>query len=73
MNSTYQRKKALVIDSSSIITKIIKILLPHTDFKKDNIFVAHDKNQVLIMFDLEKFKLVTLGIHLKELTGVDLL
>lgn len=73
MNSTYQSKKALVIDNSSIITKIIKNFLTKTGFEKGNIFVVHDKNQAMMMFDLEKFDLVTSGIHLKDSTGIDLL
>ena len=73
MRSTYQSKKALVIDNSSIITKIIKNFLTKTGFEKGNIYVAHDKNQAMMMFDLEKFDLVTSGIHLKDSTGIDLL
>ena len=73
MNSTYQRKKALVIDNSSIITKIIKNFLTKTGFEKGNIFVAHDKNQAMMMFGLENFDLVTSGIYLKNSNGIDLL
>ena len=73
MNSSFQSKKALVIDNSSIITKIIKNFLTKTGFEKGNIFVAHDKNQAMMMFELEKFDLVTSGIHLKDANGIDLL
>ena len=38
MNPSLQGKKALVIDNSSIITKIIKNFLVQTGFEKDNIF-----------------------------------
>jgi DNA-binding NarL/FixJ family response regulator len=73
MNSSFLSKKALVIDNSSIITKIIKNFLTQTGFEKGNIFVAHDKNQAMMMFELEKFDLVTSGIHLKDSNGIDLL
>lgn len=73
MNSSFQSKKALVIDNSSIITKIIKNFLTKTGFEKGNIFVAHDRNQAMMMFELEKFDLVTSGIHLKDANGIDLL
>lgn len=73
MNSSFQSKKALVIDNSSIITKIIKNFLTKSGFDKGNIFVAHDKNQAMMMFGLEKFDLVTSGIHLKDSSGIDLL
>ncbi|PIP71551.1 MAG: hypothetical protein COW89_11350 [Nitrospinae bacterium CG22_combo_CG10-13_8_21_14_all_47_10] len=73
MKLSFQNKKALVVDNSSIITKIIKNFLIQTGFEKGNIFVAHDRNQALMMFDLEKFDLVTSGIHLKDSTGIDLL
>ena len=73
MNSSYLSKKALVIDNSSIITKIIKNFLTQTGFEKGNIFVANDKNQAMMMFELEKFDLVTSGIHLKDSNGIDLL
>jgi len=73
MNSSFQSKKALVVDNSSIITKIIKNFLTQTGFEKGNIFVAHDRNQALMMFELEKFDLITSGIHLKGSTGIDLL
>ena len=73
MNSAFQSKKALVVDNSPIITKIIKNFLTKTGFEKENIFVAHDRNQALMMFELEKFDLVTSGIHLKDSTGIDFL
>jgi len=73
MNACFQNKKALVVDNSSIITKIIKNFLTKTGFEKGNIFVAHDKNQALMMFELEKFDLITSGIHLKDSSGIDLL
>lgn len=73
MNSSLQDKKALVIDNSSIITKIIKNFLTQTGFTKSNVFVAHDRNQAMMMFELEKFDLVTSGIHLKDSTGIELL
>ncbi len=73
MNSVFQRKKALVVDNSSIITKIIKNFLTQTGFEKENIFIAHDRNQALMMFELEKFDLITSGIHLKDSTGIELL
>ena len=73
MNSTYQDKKALVIDNSSIITKIIKNFLVQAGFNRNNIFCAQARNQAMMMFDLEKFDLVTSGIHLKDSTGFDLL
>jgi len=73
MTSPLQSKKALVIDNSAIITKIVKNFLVQTGFDKGNVFVAHDKNQGMMMFDLESFDLVTSGIHLKDSTGIDLL
>lgn len=73
MTSSLQSKKALVIDNSAIITKIVKNFLVQTGFDKGNVFVAHDKNQGMMMFDLESFDLVTSGIHLKDSTGIDLL
>ena len=73
MNSSYLSKKALIIDNSSIITKIIKNFLTQSGFEKGNIFVAHDKNQAMMMFELETFDLVTSGIHLKDANGIDLL
>ena len=73
MNSPFQSQKALVIDNSSIITKIIKNFLIQSGFDKNNIFVAHDKNQAMMMFELERFDLITSGIHLKDSTGIDLL
>ncbi len=73
MVSSLQDKKALVIDNSSIITKIIKNFLVQTGFDKSNIFAANGKNQAMMMFDLESFDLVTSGIHLKDSTGIDLL
>ncbi|MBT3366099.1 MAG: response regulator [Nitrospina sp.] len=73
MNSSAQSQKALVIDNSSIITKIIKNFLIKSGFDKNNIFVAHDRNQAMMMFELEKFDIVTSGIHLKDSTGIDLL
>jgi CheY-like chemotaxis protein len=73
MSSSFQSKKALVVDNSSIITKIIKNFLTKTGFEKGNVFVAHDKNQAMMMFGLEKFDLVTSGIHLKDSNGIDLL
>ena len=73
MSLLFQDKKALVIDNSSIITKIIKNFLIQTGFEKTNVFVAHDKNQAMMMFELEKFDLVTSGIHLKDSSGIDLL
>ena len=73
MSPSFQSKKALVIDNSSIITKIIKNFLTKSGFEKGNIFVAHDKNQAMMMFELEKFDLVTSGIHLKDANGIDLL
>ncbi len=73
MSSSFLSKKALVIDNSSIITKIIKNFLTKTGFEKGNIFVAHDKNQAMMMFELETFDLVTSGIHLKDSNGIDLL
>lgn len=71
--SSLQDKKALVIDNSSIITKIIKNFLVKSGFSKDNIFAAHDKNMAMMMFGLKSFDLVTSGIHLKDSTGIDLL
>jgi len=73
MDVSFQSKKALVVDNSSIITKIIKNFLTQAGFEKSNIFVAHDRNQALMMFELEKFDLITSGIHLKGPTGIDLL
>lgn len=73
MNSSLQSKKALVVDNSSIITKIIKNFLVKTGFEKSNIFAANDRNQAMMMFDLEKFDLITSGIHLRDTTGIDLL
>ena len=73
MNPSLQGKKALVIDNSSIITKIIKNFLVQTGFEKDNIFSAHDRNMAMMMFDLENFDLVTSGIHLKDSSGIELL
>ena len=64
MHSSLQGKKALVIDNSPIITKIIKNFLVQTGFNKGNIFAAHD---------LENFDLVTSGTHLKDSTGIALL
>lgn len=49
MKLSFQNKKALVVDNSSIITKIIKNFLIQTGFEKGNIFVAHDRNQALMM------------------------
>jgi response regulator of citrate/malate metabolism len=62
-----------VIDNSAIITKIVKNFLVQTGFDKGNVFVAHDRNQGMMMFGLESFDLVTSGIHLKDCTGIDLL
>lgn len=73
MSSCFQSKKTLVIDNSLIITKIIKNFLTQTGFKEGNIFVAHDKNQAMMMFELEKFDLITSGIHLRDSSGIDLL
>ena len=73
MHSSLQGKKALVIDNSPIITKIIKNFLVQTGFNKGNIFAAHDRNMAMMMFELENFDLVTSGIHLKDSTGIDLL
>ncbi|MZG31476.1 MAG: response regulator [Nitrospinae bacterium] len=73
MNCSFQSKKALVVDNTPIITKIIKNFLTKTGFEKETIFVAHDRNQALMMFELEKFDLVTSGIHLKDSTGIDFL
>jgi CheY-like chemotaxis protein len=73
MTSPLQSKKALVIDNSAIITKIVKNFLVQTGFDKGNVFVAHDRNQGMMMFGLESFDLVTSGIHLKDCTGIDLL
>ncbi|MZH03461.1 MAG: response regulator [Nitrospinae bacterium] len=52
---------------------MIKNFLTKTGFEKGNIFVAHDKNQAMMMYELEKFDLVTSGIHLKDANGIDLL
>ena len=73
MHSSPQGKKALVIDNSPIITKIIKNFLVQTGFNKGNIFAAHDRNMAMMMFGLENFDLVTSGTHLKDSTGIDLL
>jgi DNA-binding response OmpR family regulator len=73
MNTYTQGQKALVIDNSLIITKIIKNFLVKAGFEKSNIFVAHDRNQAMMMFELENFDLITSGIHLKDTTGIDLL
>ena len=73
MNSSLQGQKALVVDNSSIITKIIKNFLVQTGFEKSNIFVAQDRNQAMMMFELESFDLITSGIHLRDTTGIDLL
>ncbi len=73
MDSTYRDKKALVIDHSSIITKIIKNFLTQAGFDKGNVYVAHDRNQAMMMFGLENFDLITSGMHLKDSNGVDLL
>ena len=73
MDLSLQGKKALVIDNSSIITKIIKNFLVKSGFSKDNIFAAHDKNMAMMMFGLKSFDLVTSGTHLKDSTGIDLL
>ena len=73
MDSTYLDKKALVIDHSSIITKIIKNFLTQVGFDKGNVYVAHDRNQAMMMFGLENFDLITSGIHLKDSNGIDLL
>ena len=70
MTSSLQDKKALVIDNSSIITKIIKNFLVKSGFSKDNIFASHDKNMAMMMFGLKSFDLVTSGIHLKDSTGI---
>jgi CheY-like chemotaxis protein len=73
MTSSLTSKKTLVVDNSSIITKIIKNFLVQTGFDKSNIFSANDKNQAMMMFGLEQFDLVTSGIHLKDATGIELL
>ena len=73
MNSTYRSKKALIIDHSAIITKIIKNFLTQAGFEKGNVFVAHDKNMAMMMFGLEKFDLITSGMHLRDSSGVELL
>ena len=73
MHSSLQGKKALVIDNSPIITKIIKNFLVQTGFNKGNIFAAHDRNMAMMMFDLENFDLVISGIHLKDSSGIELL
>jgi DNA-binding response OmpR family regulator len=73
MKTPFQNLKALVVDNSSIITKIIKNFLVKAGFDKSNIFVAHDRNQAMMMFELESFDLITSGIHLKDTTGIDLL
>jgi CheY-like chemotaxis protein len=73
MNTSFGSKKALVIDHSSIITKIIKNFLVKSGFEKSNVFAAHDRNQAMMMFELEQFDLITSGIHLRDATGFDLL
>lgn len=73
MKSSLGSKKALVVDNSGIITKIIKNFLVQTGFEESNIFAANDMNQAMMMFGLEKFDLITSGIHLRDGTGIDLL
>ncbi len=73
MASSFQNKKALLIDNSSIITKIIKNFLTQTGFDRSNIFSAHDRHKAMLMFNLENFDLVTSGIYLKDASGIDIL
>lgn len=73
MNTSFHSKKALVVDNSPIITKIIKKFLVQTGFEETNIYGANDRNQAMMMFGLESFDLITSGIHLKDTTGIDLL
>ena len=73
MNTSFLSKKALVVDNSPIITKIIKKFLVQTGFEETNIYGANDRNQAMMMFGLESFDLITSGIHLKDTTGIDLL
>ncbi len=73
MNPIYKNKKALVVDNSPIITKILKKFLSQIGFDRGHIFAAHEKHKAQIMFELESFDLVTSGIHLKDGDGIDLL
>jgi CheY-like chemotaxis protein len=73
MSADLSAKKILVVDHSKVITKIIQNFLSQSGFAPGNIFRAETKNQANMMLDLEKFDLITSGIHLKDSSGIELL
>ncbi len=73
MSTGLQSKKILVVDNSKVITKIIQNFLTQSGFEEENIYRAQNKNQAMMMFGLEKFDLITAGIHLSDSSGIELL
>ena len=73
MSEDFSGKKVLVVDNSSVMTKIIKNNLVRMGFRDENIFMANDGNQASLMLDFVDFDLVTSSLHLKLKDGLEFL
>lgn len=73
MSADYASKAVLIVDNSPVITRLIKNYLIRTGFAEENIMLTNDGNQASMMLDLKGFDLVTTGMHVKAIDGIDLL
>lgn len=73
MPDNFAGKNVLVVDNSALMTRMIKSYLVKAGFQSDNISTATDGHQAFLLTELKDFDLITSGLHMRFLGGMQLL
>jgi CheY-like chemotaxis protein len=73
MSDEFTEKNILVVDNSPLMTRMIKFYLIKAGFNSGNIMTATDGHQAFLLTELQAIHLITSGIHMKAMGGLELL
>jgi two-component system chemotaxis response regulator CheY len=73
MSDDFSGKNILIVDNSPLMTRMIKSYLIKAGFKSKNISTATDGQQAYSLAQLKEFHLITSGMHMRALGGLELL
>jgi two-component system chemotaxis response regulator CheY len=73
MSDDFTEKNILVVDNSPLMTRMIKSYLVKAGFDAENISTATDGQQAYSLAELQAFHLITSGMHMRALGGLELL
>ena len=73
MSDDFSEKNILIVDNSPLMTRVIKSYLVKAGFKAKNISTATDGQQAYSLAEMRVFHLITSGMHMRALGGLDLL